>query len=158
MIVISDTSVISNLIQLNQLELLKLVFQEVVIPDQVYIELCELETQKIVLIQTDWIVKKSATNFSLMQDLLAQVDPGEAAAIALALELKADYLLIDERIGRQVAMDYGLKIAGLLGVLLIAKNEGHLQAIQPLMDELVFKIGFRIHPELYHQMLKQAGE
>ncbi len=53
---------------------------------------------------------------------MADLDSGEAEAIALAVELKADYLLIDETKGRQIAASYGIKVTGIIGVLIKAKE------------------------------------
>src|SRR5438094_4417938 len=56
----------------------------------------------------------------------AQLDPGESAAIALATEMRADLLLVDEEKGRSTARQLGLRTAGILAVLLDAKTEGRL--------------------------------
>jgi predicted nucleic acid-binding protein len=86
------------------------------------------------------------------------LDRGEAEAIALAVELKAAALIIDERQGRNKAESVGLKIIGLLGILLEAKSKGLILSVRPLIDELVDKIGFRVHPALYQAILLKAGE
>ena len=56
--------------------------------------------------------------------ILVQLDPGESEAIALASEVHADILLIDEQAGRQVAVRTGLKVAGTLSVLDEAEQAG----------------------------------
>ena len=58
------------------------------------------------------------------------MDKGEAEAIALAVELKADYLLMDERNGRLAARQAGLPVTGVLGILLKAKLEGAIASLQ----------------------------
>jgi len=83
---------------------------------------------------------------------------GEAEAIALALELRADTLLMDERRGRIAAAAAGLKVIGLLGVLLEAKHQGAIPATKPVLDELISKGGMWLSTELYQQALRQAGE
>lgn len=87
-----------------------------------------------------------------------ELDKGEAEAIALALELKADALIIDELKGRNKAEQVGLRIIGLLGTLVEVKKEGLIPAVKPLMDDLVSKAGFKIRPALYQQVLKISGE
>jgi len=69
-------------------------------------------------------------------DLLADLDRGEAEVIALAQELNADLVVIDERLARLHAKRLGLTLTGTLGVLLKAKQLGHVQAVAPLIDRL----------------------
>ncbi|TVP68651.1 MAG: DUF3368 domain-containing protein [Leptolyngbya sp. LCM1.Bin17] len=68
------------------------------------------------------------------------LDPGEANAIVLALELQATQLLIDERLGRLEAKRQGLRVTGLLGVLLAAKRQTLLSEVRPIMNELIQQI------------------
>lgn len=86
------------------------------------------------------------------------LDIGEAEGIALALELEADLLLIDERLGRMTAKYFDLEILGLLGILVQAKQEGLINEIRPLLDQLRFEIGFRISKQLYREVLRLAQE
>lgn len=90
--------------------------------------------------------------------LLKTLDPGEAEAIVLAIELKADALLIDEKKGRKIAQEHGIIITGLLGILVDAKEEKLLRNVKPVLDKLVFEIGFRISPGLYQDILKKIKE
>jgi len=158
MIVVSDTSPITNLIQIGQLDLLRQLYQEIIISPAVYAELVFLENQKALLEKEDWIRPQALTDSSMLLDLLQRVDKGEAEAIALALELKADFLLIDEQIGRNVAEEYGLKITGILGVLVKAKSEGLIPEVKPMLNKLRTLAGFRIHSKLVEHILKVVGE
>jgi len=81
-----------------------------------------------------------------------------ANAIALALELQADDLLIDERLGRQEALRLGLSIVGILGILLIAKQRNLIPQVQSVMDTLINQAGFRISSQLYHRVLVLSQE
>ena len=83
---------------------------------------------------------------------------GKAEAIMLALQLKADLILMDERRGRALAMNYQLKVTGLLGVLLQAKKQGEIIAVKPLLDQLINDAEFRINSQLYQQFRQLAGE
>jgi len=158
MIVISDTSPITNLLQVNQLHLLEKIFGKVIITTQVYSELSELTFQKTEIDKLNCLSVSEPHNTQLICDLEKHLDIGEASSIALALEIHADFLLIDERKGREEAEKRGLKITGVIGVLLRAKNEKHISEVKPILDKLQQEAGFRIHPDLYKKVLEVAGE
>ena len=86
------------------------------------------------------------------------MSPPQANAIALALELQADDLLIDERLGRQEALRLGIPIIGILGILLVAKQRSLIPQVQPVMDALINQAGFRISPRLYQRILSLSQE
>jgi predicted nucleic acid-binding protein len=158
MTVVSDTSPVTNLMQIGQLSLLQKVFGMVILPEAVYEELCAIPAQKTIVDQQNWLFVQKPADEKLVAELKKELDKGEAEAIALALELKADALIIDELKGRNKAEQVGLRIIGLLGTLLEAKRKGLIPAVKPLMDDLVSKAGFKIRPALYQQVLKISGE
>ena len=88
MIVVSDTSAVTNLIQINKLELLKLMYQYVIIPVEVYKELSVIRDQKNIIDNTSWITVEPINNASLYLQLTKSLDKGEAEAIVLAIEKK----------------------------------------------------------------------
>jgi uncharacterized protein len=87
-----------------------------------------------------------------------QIHPGEAEAIALALDLMADLLLLDERKARVVAAQLGLNFTGLLGLLAEAKQKGHIPTVKPVLDALITQARFWVHPALYNHVLETVGE
>lgn len=158
--VVSNTSPIPNLAIVNQLILLHQQFGEILIPTAVLDELKVSEdrpgSQAIrEAISSGWIQSQEVSNEPLAQLLKQTLDQGEAEAIALAIELKADWTLLDEREGRKVAKSLGLKVTGILGILLRAKQLGQLESLQNVINELIHKAGFRIAPELLAQILRQ---
>ena len=158
--VVSNTSPILNLAIVNQLILLHQQFGEILIPNAVLDELKVSEkrpgSQAISeAISSGWIQSREVSNEPLAQLLKQTLDRGEAEAIALAIELKADWTLLDEREGRKVAKSLGLKVTGILGILLRAKQLGELESLQLVIDDLINKAGFRIAPELLAQILTQ---
>ena len=82
---------------------------------------------------------------------------GTFAELSLAMELHADYLLVDERAARRAARALGLRVIGTLGVLLAAKRKRLITEVRPLLDELLRK-GFWVSPRLVRQSLLAAGE
>lgn len=156
MIVVSDTSPVLALAAIGQLKLLRSLFDEVVIPEAVSRELTHKNPDFLAL--PSWLRSQRASDQDLVALLLAEIDLAEAEAIAIAIELHADLLLIDERIGRKVAQQRGLAYTGLIGVLLEAKRRGFLAAVRPLLDDLFTKAGFRISMSLRKRTITLAGE
>ncbi|MFN7119829.1 MAG: DUF3368 domain-containing protein [Saprospiraceae bacterium] len=160
MVIISDTTPLSNLLQIGRLDLLHSLYQEVIVPDAVFEELQALSTFQISIqpIQdADWLTIRTPQDIKLVNKLLAELDLGEAQAIALALETNADYLLIDEKDGRLVAEDYHIPIVGTLGILLSAKQAKLINSIKSEMNALR-QIGFWVSDRLYDKMLTISGE
>ena len=76
----------------------------------------------------------------------------------LAIERRADVLLVDERRGRRIATAEGLAVTGLLGVVVRAKEAGSLDLAKPVLDELIRIARFWIAPDLYAEVLAALGE
>lgn len=159
MIVVSDTSPITNLAAIGQLDLLRQICGRVIVPEAVFQELTAVGGHHpgAVAQQLDWVETRAVSNRVLVNALQVELDKGEAEAIALAQELAADLLLIDEHLGRAVATRLGVRIIGLLGVLIEAKHRGLIQEVKPLVDALM-SLGFHIKQNLYQRVLQAAGE
>lgn len=161
MMVISDTSVVSNLLIIGELELLHRVFDEVIIPEAVEQELLALEQFDIDLRayqEASWITMKVPEDTALVQALRASLDRGESEAIALAQATPGSLLAIDEKAGRKIAQSLGISIIGLVGILIRAKENGIIPAIKPLLDRLIQEAGFYLSRRFYHQILRDQGE
>jgi len=163
MIVVSDTSAITNLAAILYLQLLPQLYGQVVIPKAVFCELVNIDppVPGTLEVQTAlWIEVREVTNVELVKSLQhqARLDMGESEAIALALELKADLLLIDERRGRNEASRLGVRITGLLGILIEAKKKNLIIAVKPLMNALIATSDFRVSSALYNQILSIVNE
>jgi len=155
-IVVADTSPILNLERIGSLDLLPALYGQVVIPESVQRELSP--SQAVEFASLAWLKIMRASNRTLVEDLRLQVDAGEAEAIALAGELQADLLLIDERGGRTLASARGIPITGLAGVLLEAKRADLIREVKPILDELITVARFRISKDLYQRVLDLADE
>jgi predicted nucleic acid-binding protein len=156
---VSNTSPILNLAIVDRLALLRQQFGQIQIPPAVLDELKIDETrpgsQAIqAAIDTGWIQVQPVSNLPFVQLLRQTLDGGESEAIALALELQAEWTLLDERDGRKVAKSLGLQVTGVLGILLRAKQFGELSSLQPVIEDLTQKAGFRIAPELLAKVLQ----
>jgi predicted nucleic acid-binding protein len=152
-IVVSDASVLINLDQIGQMGLLRQIYDEVLIPAAVSREVMARRTFPF----PDWIQTKPASNRTLVLELCHHLDPGESEAIALAIETGADLLLIDERHGRRAAMRLGVKITGLLGVLLVAKHRTLIHEIAPHVMALR-EAGFWLAEDVVREVLRAAKE
>lgn len=164
-IIVSDTTAISNLIQINQLSILTRLFREIVIPPTVFFEVMELARFNISVSEfTDACSSGQIQVTELIDpkgevaELGALLDKGESEAIVLATEINADWLLMDEKLGRKKAEERGLRVIGLLGVLRLAKQEMIITVIKPLLDSLRTEAGFWFSDKLYQEVLQSVDE
>ncbi|MCL1469034.1 DUF3368 domain-containing protein [Argonema galeatum] len=161
MIIVSDTSPINNLAAIKQLYLLQQLYETVIIPEAVYRELTDPDfpVAGAAEVQTfEWIKTCSVSDRTVIEALSNELDMGEAEAIALALELEADQVLIDERRGRLVAARFNLRYTGILGILVEAKSQGLITVVKPLLDALIDEAGFWIAAPLYNSVLRLVDE
>ena len=160
MIVVSDTSPILNLLRVDRLELLTLLYGQVLIPPAVFAEL-SAKTDLAPVMGIDFmssLIIGTPNDQKRVQELRHSLDAGEAEAIVLAVERQADLLLVDERRARRTAEAAGLRITGLLGVLADAKRAGLIDLVKPVLDDLMQHARFWIGPELYEAVLAELGE
>jgi len=153
MLVVSDTSPVTALMQIGQSDLLGVLFQEVLIPPSVQAELLRFHPSIPHVLEV-----RPIQDQGMVDALSHRLDRGEAEAIVLAHESQADYLLIDEKRGRLVAQSQGLTVIGLLGVLLMAKRAGHVPSLGVLITELESRAGFFVSDAVKEIILRSAGE
>jgi uncharacterized protein len=158
MTVISDTTALTNLLKIGHVDILKELFGKILIPSAVERELKKIEHHEKFINSCDWIEACTPSNKLAVTILRTLLGEGESEAIILAQERNADFLIIDELKGRTKAKELGVKIIGLLGVLLEAKKEGKISAVQPIVEKLQSEANFYIHPKLYSRILEIAGE
>jgi predicted nucleic acid-binding protein len=157
--VVTNTSPLLYLHQLRLIDLLPRLYERVVVPTAVAEELAEGARHGHDVpnpARLDWALIIAAPSPALLK-LAPALGEGERAAIALASERGSDLLLIDDGPARRHATLLGIKITGTLGVLLRAKANGHLPAVQPLLDQLA-QLGFRASPETIAAVRKLADE
>lgn len=159
--VVSNTSPLSNLAIIGRLDLLKQRYGVVRIPPAVADELSRLshvagQACIAAALTEGWLVVENLLTTPLPHPF--RLDPGEREAIALALALRADVLLMDEKRGRDAARQAGLTVAGVLGELLHARFGGGFPAIKPELQRLRSEAGFFIDAGIERFILAEAGE
>ena len=161
MVVVADTSPLTALLHLRHIHLLSALYGRVYIPTAVAAELETLPAfgyEISFMNDTKTFIVQSATDTAFVQQLSRELDAGEAEAIALAAELHADLLLIDERLGKEVAQAAGIACKGVVGLLIDAKEKGLIPLVKPLLDDLIQNLKFRLSDYIYRLALQRAGE
>lgn len=153
MIVISDTSPITNLLQIGAADLLRQLYEDVLIPEAVQSELLTLHPSLPPFLRCEPI-----RNVQAVERLLGELDLGEAEAIVLALERNADLLLMDESDGRRVALREKLRFTGLVGVLIESKRRGLISSLNETLNKLEKETTFFISKDIKNAALKAAKE
>ena len=148
-IVISDASTIIGLTNIESLHLLSELYE--------VIEITSVVLEELGLSLPEWIKVNDDYNQVTYRSLVPMLDAGEASSIALALENPSSLLIIDERKGRKYASELGLRITGVTGVIIRAKNEGFLQSGKEKLDELINQ-GFRLSRKIYELALVNMNE
>jgi len=157
--VVSNTSPLLNLSIIGHLDLVRTRFDRVLIPPAVLDELDVdssrpgAEKLKNATVQ-GWIVVQDVTDAALIRTLRRDLDQGEAEAIALAAEVDAPLILLDEQEGRKRARTLDLPITGAIGILLQADREGRLSSLRDALDRLKDEAGFWIAPSLRERALR----
>jgi len=147
-VIVSDTSCLILFYKIGELDLLKKLFGKLQITDIVLKEFNQPipDWIEVVLLKTD--VHKGLSGY---------LDPGEATSIALASEYEESLLIIDEIKGRKAAKELDIQITGSLGVLIAAKNKGHIEAVKPIINNIQ-KTNFRISEKLIEPVLDKVDE
>lgn len=148
-IIVSDTSCLILLDKLGRIGLLKSLFQNLSVT-QIVADEFEKELPEFIKIENPKDIKYQ----KILESFL---DPGEASAIALALEKEDCLLIIDELKGRREARQLELKYTGTLGILIIAKEKGLIKSVSKVIQE-IRDTDFRIDEKLINEVKKRCGE
>jgi predicted nucleic acid-binding protein len=163
MLVVSDTSALSNLAIIGRLELLREQFGTVYMPPAVEHELAALRDPAARSLLTraaadGWLLTLPLPSAAPFPDELHGLDAGETEALRLALSISADRVLMDEQEGRQRASSLGIRTIGVLGVLLAARKAGAIPSLKDEILKLRRDARFFISKPLEAQLLGAAGE
>nr|MDF0368275.1 DUF3368 domain-containing protein [Nodosilinea sp. TSF1-S3] len=159
--VVSNTSPLLNLAIIDHLFLLPQQFGQVYIPPAVLSELKvndnlpgsgALQTA----IDEGWLIPQPLADRSLVILLKQDLHQGESEAIALAVEVAAETILLDEKEARRAARALGLGVTGILGVLLRGRYDGSIPSLKTAIDRLQQEANFWVAPALRAQLLQDG--
>jgi hypothetical protein len=161
-IVVVNSSPLISLSGIGALDLLRAVFGNVIIAKAVYDEVVMAGTGRVggaEVAAADWIQRRAVADTAAAKLIVntSKLRPGESETLILAQELKAHWAVIDERPARYYAQSLGVPVIGTLGVLLLAKAQGDIVEVRPLLDQLA-AFGMRLDKSLYQEVLYRAGE
>ena len=161
--VISDASTLIHLTAVGKLSLLCDFYGNVIVPTAVWREVVLEGEERSGAVEVQqahdsgWIEILEPSDQTLLRLLKQELHEGEAEAIALAIELGADLVLLDETEGRNIAELYHLRKTGVVGLLIRAKLQGDITSLRQKLDHLR-EGGFWISDKLYQRALKSVGE
>lgn len=159
MTVVSNTSPLLNLALIERLQLVESQFGAVVVPTAVWDELTagfDARDRIEAFRDRDGIRVVSPEPTELRTEFERELDRGEAAAIAYAIDVDADRVLIDEREGRATAKRHDVPVTGAVGILLRASSRGEID-LETELDALR-EAGFWISDALYERALEMDAE
>jgi len=158
LIIIADSSPLISLAIIDMLELLEYYFDEVYVPYAVYKEVSVYDkpfSEKL----KQYLKNKVSTveNINMVSVLNERIDLGEAEAITLAFEKKADFIILDDLKARKTAKRNGLNVIGTLGLLLEAKKEGKIKKFKECI-QIFSDNDIRLSEKLIKDILIEAEE
>jgi predicted nucleic acid-binding protein len=159
-LVVADTGPINYLILIEVIDVLPKLFETIFVPRAVHDELAHVDAPATVrawIAQGPaWLEVRPNPDWNTNDATAAALDEGERAAIALAIAIGAELILMDDRAGVAVAYQQGLTVTGTLGVLDLAARRG--------LIDLAVAFGrlkatnFRCRPEIMDALLAQRPE
>ncbi|MBF0408645.1 MAG: DUF3368 domain-containing protein [Candidatus Riflebacteria bacterium] len=158
--IISNTGPLIAFSIINKLEILRKMFDQVIVPEAVNAEIlaggdCFRGVKNY--LQADWI-KKVPLKFPVSPIIIGLLDLGEASVIQLAQEIRVNQVLIDERKGRKIAREImKLNVFGSARILVEAKKIGLIENVNQLASEMR-QAGYYLHQNIVDAVLKESGE
>jgi uncharacterized protein len=148
MIVIADASCLITLYNINETELLRRLHESVFVTPEVADEVGDSLPV--------WVQRRSSSNHTLIDELCANLEIGEATSIALALELRDCLLIIDEKKGRRTAKQLGIEVTGTFGIIMEGIEGGLIKAPHTIVDRLELA-GFHLSDNLKGLLSEKAN-
>lgn len=154
---VSNTTPIISLSSIGKIEILRDLFQTIIIPQAVYDEIKAKRGYGYNSVDSSFIKIQPIQDRKNKLLLSNKLDLGEAETIVLAKEIQADNVIIDENIGYRVAIDYDLNVFRTLSILLKAKEEKIITEVKPLIEDMISK-GRWYSKNVYYSFLEKANE
>jgi uncharacterized protein len=155
--VISNSTPIISLSAINQIELFKNLFTEIIIPRAVYREIKAKKSYGYLEIDLGFFKIMDIKGNQYLDLLQTDLGSGEAECIILAKEIQSDILIIDEKIGYNFAKNRGIFCLRTLSILELAKRKNFISELKPHMD-LMIKKGRWYSNKVYIDFLKRNDE
>lgn len=158
--IVINTGPLVSLSKINRLPILKKFSRQTLAPKRVITEIMFKRddiSEAVDNATNDWLKIMSVKDKNLLNVLTKELDGGEAEVICLALEQKADWVILDDQDARRFAHRYGLNVIGTLGLLAWAKKKGHIKSFSDEIEKLQTS-GFYATVELVEQLAKEIGE
>ena len=158
--VVVNTTPLIALSHVGQFSILKELYGEIIIPEAVYREVSvksDSICKRMVDSSLDWIRVEKIQNQMAKAMYKTQLHEGEVEVMILSKEIGADVVIIDDANAKKHAKYLGLPVTGTLGVLIKAKQTGHIEALKPILHQMI-EHGIYISNSLVELCLKQVGE
>ena len=167
---VSDSTSLIVLSKIGKLHILQKLFHQIHVPRAVFQEVTEGRPGRLdpklregthAIQSAHWIKVRDVADRSLVDLCRTTLDLGESESIALAKELDAELLIIDERKGRAMAEKLKIRFTGTLGVIVKAKQTGILSEVESTLMQVTSLQGvggFHVSSDVIATVLKLAGE
>lgn len=147
--IIAVSSCLILLSKINELNILQLLFGEIIITKEI-----QQEFNKPL---PDWVIIRSADDERVQKILESSLDKGESSAIALAVELENSLLILDDKKARNMAAQLHLDYTGTVGIIIDAKQNGYITSVKEVLHK-IHQTDFRLSIDLENILLKLSGE
>lgn len=158
-IVIADSSPLILLAKIERLDILSSLYDEIYIPEAVHNEINAIQDKVSEIVNsTPFIIRQSIVNTELLNGFPKTLHNGEIEAMVLYQERNADLLIMDDKRAVSEARRRGQNVVGLLGVIVKAKQEGIVDSIRQILNDLTLKHNYYISDDLVEGICKEFGE
>lgn len=158
--VVTNTSPLIFLAKIGLLDLLTRLYEKLVIPAGVVEEISQWESADTRIIR-NWIgmseVKVLSPDRGYLKEIPQNLGQGERQCIAIAEQMSADLVILDDAEGRALARSLRISITGTIGCIVEAYEAGYVGSIRHELDRLREE-GMWLSEDLYDRVLEDVGE